>query len=98
MSKTMLWAVVQHSGFGYKNDPGFKKGLELRNVTAKDAERIKAAGGVVFDTYTEADEYAFVEMYPEGASGLYPQARGAFSKRVVDGLRIYLPTDSGGAN
>lgn len=87
--------VVQHSGYGYKGDPQFIKGLESRTVdTRATLDRVKKAGGVLFHSYAQAEDYCMEEMYrtaPPGAFTLTPQAPGEFSDRVVDGLRIYVP-------
>ena len=84
------WAIVQHSGAGYGNKSGFSRGLEEHMVNSRQAKRVTACGGLVFDTYVEARDYCEDEMYPEG-SGLYPAAPGRFSKSSLDGLRIYIP-------
>ena len=95
MAAISLWAVVQHSGYGYGGDPTFQLGLETNHVTTAAArDRVKRAGGVLFATYGAADDYCMKEMYrdvPEPA--LVPRAPGMFSDKVIDGLRIYKPAD-----
>jgi hypothetical protein len=85
------WTLVQHSGYGYGGDPGFARGLEIRQVeTRAERARVEKAGGVIFDTYVEAskaeDEWPYVDN-----GGLYPHAQGTFSDKTIDGLRIYVP-------
>lgn len=85
------WAIVQHSGYGYGENPQFRRGLELRQVTTAQERRVREVGGVVFDGYPEADDYALAEMFPPGYDGLTPRAPGSFARRRVDGLRVYVP-------
>lgn len=84
------YTVVQHSGFGYADKPGFEHGLEPRRITAREARAVERAGGLVFEGYREADDFCEAAMYPEGA-GLLPAARGTFAELRVDELRVYIP-------
>jgi hypothetical protein len=89
---TIQWTIVQHSGFGYTNNPEFEAGLETRQVSkAGDRKRVQTVGGLLFDSYEAAEKFADEAMYPPGTPGLIPQAPGAFTKLMVDGLAIYLP-------
>jgi len=84
--------IVQHSAFGYEKDYRFKFGLETRTLgNKKQIDRVEKAGGVVFDDYMDAEDYAFEQMYSEEVRGLCPLAKGTFSKMTVDGLHIYIP-------
>jgi hypothetical protein len=88
------YTVVQHSGFGYGNNPQFAKGLEVRTVSTKaDQDTALKAGGVLFDTYNAADEFCDRAMWPDEQGGLdlIPRARGRFSETTIDGLRVYIP-------
>lgn len=94
MTKIDKWTVVQHSGFGYAQKPGFEKAVEVRNLTTVgEMRKVEKAGGVVFDNYREADDFCDSENFPEGVPGvpLYPSVRGTFSFTEIDGLRIYVP-------
>jgi hypothetical protein len=86
------WTLVQHSGYSYGGDSQFQKGVEERQVsTAREAERITKAGGVLLDSYLKARDLAMKEMYPSG-EGLIPDARGTFNRRVLIGrLPLYVP-------
>lgn len=88
-----VYTVVQHSGYGYGGKPAFERGLETRNLTTKgEATRVTKAGGLVFDSYAEAEDYAFDEQYREVThGGLTPRAPGSFAAYEVDGLRVYVP-------
>ena len=87
------YVIVQHSGYGYKGDPQFRKGLEYRTVSNKAfINRITKAGGLVFDTHKEATDFESSAPYPKGYDGLIPIAQGTFHPTIqVDGLAIYLP-------
>lgn len=89
------YTVVQHSGFVANDDPDFAKGLESAAVNAKQEEKVWLAGGIVFDDYTAAENYADVEMYREVEGGLIPQAPGKFADLVIDGRRVYMPKRRG---
>lgn len=84
--------IVQHSGFGYGGDHMFAKGLETRRVaTVALARKIEQAGGLLFDSYAKAEDFAEAAMYPPDNSGLIPSARGTFAGLEVDGLALYIP-------
>ena len=85
------WTVVQHSGFNGGERPQFEKGLEPKRVTAPQARKVEAVGGLVFGSYGEADDFADKAMYPPGVDGLIPRAQGTFGSLHIDGLPIYLP-------
>lgn len=86
------YTVVQHSGFGYADDPQFARGLESRRLrTAGERNVVEHVGGMVFDGYAAAEDYAFAQMYPPGVSGMIPAVHGRFAEQCIDGLRIYLP-------
>ena len=100
MTEPNKYTVVQHSGFGYGSDPQFQHGLESRSVLTKaERERVTKAGGLLFDTYTEAEDFAADAMYGTFKDDpgntrtfdLTPRAKGTFSDKKVDGLRIYIP-------
>jgi|TARA_Y100000310_G_C20619214_1_gene782337 hypothetical protein len=93
-----FYTVVQHSGWGYGKKREFIHGLEPVGCTKKDAQRVELVGGKLFETYKEADEYSYTEQYPEGYKGLLPIAEGTFSRRVVNGLKIYVPKEVKNSN
>jgi hypothetical protein len=93
MKQITQYAVVQHSAFGYAGDPRFEAGLETRAVTPAVAARVRAAGGLLFDDYLEAESFCDREMYPPEATGLTPAAPGRFSRAAVDRLRVYVPPE-----
>lgn len=83
------WTVVQHSGH---RKPGFGKGLEEAQITRKgQAEKITAAGGLVFDDYKSASRFCDNEQYQPDNQGLYPRAPGSFSTIEIDGRALYIP-------
>ncbi len=84
--------VVQHSGFGYNGDPIFSQGLETRQITTvAEARKVEKAGGILFDSYEEAERFADKAMYPADNRGMVPTARGTFSAVEIDGLALYIP-------
>lgn len=89
------YVLVQHSGWGYGNNPQFMGGLELRTVDSpKLLARLQETGALIFDTYQEANQAAFDLMYPDTYGGMVPVAdrAGAFARAAVDGLRVFIPT------
>ena len=91
-ARTHGYTVVQHSAYGYKADIRFKQGLQPITLNnARERANVISRGGVVFDTYKEADDFCDKAMYPEGTEGLNPAAKGTFAALEVDGLKLYLP-------
>lgn len=93
MKNEFRWTLVQHSGFGYNGDSTFERGLEVRQIrNPVDIKLVENSGGVLFESYSEADSVAEDWMYPDdGNSSLVPAAMGEFSDQKIDGLRIYIP-------
>lgn len=85
------WTVVQHSGFGYGGNATFMKSLEVREVNnMADVKAILKAGGLFFNSYTEATKYEEEEPYKDNDS-IIPCVQGTFADVKVDGLAIYIP-------
>jgi hypothetical protein len=85
------YAIVRHSGYEYAGNRQFLQGLEMRSVRPAQAEKVLAVGGVVFDSYLEADDFCEAEMYPPTVKGIIPDAPGVFSRVKIDGLSVYIP-------
>ena len=88
------YTVVQHSGYGYGNNTQFMYGLESRSLTTDNQlNKVIKAGGMVFNTYSEAEDYADFASYPKDYNGLTPRANqfGSFSRMKIDKLRIFVP-------
>jgi hypothetical protein len=92
--KQEKWTLVQHSGFGYAEKPGWEKAVETRQITTEvELKRVESVGGYVFDSYSDADDQEYKSNYPDGAGDTltYPAVRGTFSHKELDGLKIYIP-------
>lgn len=90
--RTYGYTAVQHSAYGYKEDPRFEHGLQPAMLdNAKQEVRVREVGGVVFDSYKEASDFCDTAMYPANVEGLIPRAQGKFSAFKVDGLKVYIP-------
>jgi hypothetical protein len=86
------YVIVQHSGCGYAGNLGFQHGLEPRILnTRQEYELVRRVGGLIFDSWEDAEAFVDREQYPPGLQGVYPLAPGGFSGTEIDGLRIYLP-------
>ena len=84
--------LVQHSGYGYGNKPQFQRAVETREVrTKREQDAVLRAGGVLFETYSEAENAAEKENYPPDVEGIVPSVRGSFSSTKLDQLAIYIP-------
>jgi hypothetical protein len=95
--KEEKWTLVQHSAYGYQEKPGWEKAVETRQITTEaELKRVQAAGGMVFDSYNEADDQEYKSNYPQGAGDtlMYPAVLGTFSSTMIDGLRIYIPAST----
>ena len=89
---TPKYTAVQHSGYGYAGKPEFKYGLEVRKIDTEAAlNRVESCQGIIFDSWSEADDFCTEEPYPEDYEGLVPQAPGGFAFEQIDGLRVYVP-------
>jgi hypothetical protein len=86
------WTIVQHSGFGYAGKETFRHATETRKLSNKtELKAVQKAGGLVFDSYAEAEDFSDRANYPIGYQGIVPNARGTFSVREIDGLAVYIP-------
>lgn len=96
MTKHFGYTVVQHSAFTAKGDTDFARGLESRCLrTKRELDTVLRAGGLVYATYTEAEDFVLTASYPRGYEGLIPDAQGSFSAATtVDGSAIYRPVRS----
>lgn len=94
MAYKTKWTIVQHSGAGYGGKEGFAHAVEERTIDNKrDENMVLKAGGLIFEDYMEAVEF---EEKANGITdpdhvGIYPKAKGTFSDKEIDGLKIYIP-------
>ena len=89
MAKT-FYTAVQHSAFAFKQDKCFEHGLQPVSISSLvEIEKVKKAGGVIFEDYSSCDNYCYTEMYAN-AKGLTPQVKGTFARSTIDGMRIYV--------
>ena len=90
-----MFTVVRHSG----NHRQFKHGLMPESVSRKGmAEKIEAAGGILFNDYSAARLYCQDEIFPQDYNGIIPKAPGTFTKAITIGANggghgspIYIP-------
>jgi hypothetical protein len=89
--KDFKHTLVQHSGFGYGSKVAFYKGVETRTLeTGMDVLRVAVAGGLIYNSYAEAEDAAEAENYPEEHTGIIPCVEGTFADLEIDGLRVYI--------
>lgn len=91
MARHKYWTLVQHSG---NHKPGFAHAVEEAPVTTPaDVERVRNAGGLLLESYSEAAKREYAENYPGDLTlnTIYPKVRGTFSRTRLDGFRIYIP-------
>jgi hypothetical protein len=95
-TKVLGYTLAQHSGFARGRKGDFRNAVEHVSITTQeDLKRVKKAGGIVVDTYEEAEQAEMAANYPPGVKGLIPQCKGTFASAVIDGLRIYVPPPEG---
>jgi len=87
-----VFTLVQHSGWTSAGKWDFKNAVELRTLSGTSAESIREAGGLIFDTYSEASDAEFNENYPPVLKGMIPRVNGSFSNKEVQGQKIYIPS------
>lgn len=86
-----LYTLVQHSGVT-TDHAEFARAVELRSITTQQIDKVKAAGGLVFEDYSAASEAEESENYPPEVKGLIPQVRGGFSiETKIGGSPVYVP-------
>ena len=91
-SITTKYTLVQHSGWTEGRNAAFKQAVEEASVTLGEALKVEKAGGVVYDTYTEAYDAAYATNYPPEVKGLHPRAKGRFHpKIVIDYAPLFIP-------
>ena len=82
---------VRHDAH-YRGDNRFSRCVVHGAITTdKELERVQKAGGVIFDDYSEADDWFYKVNYIGGGLGLIAKANGSFSKSKLDGQHIYVP-------
>lgn len=91
---TGKYTIVQHSGFGYSQNPQFEHAVETRQIqNSAEMIRVNRAHGLIFDSYKEAEDFAEKANYPADTDpkSIIPNAKGKFSVWLIDGLKIYIP-------
>jgi hypothetical protein len=83
------YTLVRHSAWTAAGFGQFEHAVELCSVEPKQLTAIARAGGLIFNTYTEASDREDAENYPEEVKGLIPYARGKF--KIVGNLDLYIP-------
>lgn len=77
------YTLVQHSAAAHGGDGTFSLAVELRSVFGKQVADVAKAGGLIFNSYTEAAEAEVDENYPPDVVGLTPRVGGSFSSVLV---------------
>lgn len=85
------YTLVQHSAAAYGGDETFSRAVELHSIFGKQVAQVAEAGGLIFNSYTEAAKAEEEENYPPDVEGLTPRVAGSFSTVQVDGQPVYLP-------
>lgn len=89
---THVYTLVQHSGYVVGKDPSFARAVEYRGITPAVAERVRKYGGVILNTYEEADNAEYDENYPPEVAGIIPRVRGTFDPiHKIQGSPLYIP-------
>jgi hypothetical protein len=87
--KSTRYTLVQHSAWVARQDPRFERQVEEAGITTEaELGRVQNLGGLVFDSYMEADD-AVDEVNLLGASD---PGRVAFNDGMqIRGLALYIP-------
>ena len=88
--KETLYTLVEHSGLPLA--------VEYRGVrTESQVKRIKEVGGIILDSYEDADSAEYKYNYTGIESSINPNClkNGVFSKKSHNGSKIFIPADSG---
>jgi hypothetical protein len=82
------YTLVRHSAYSVAANPQFENAVELREIDRPQAYRVRAAGGVVFDTPQAGQAAEAAANLP--ASAKRPQSKGYFSSVRIGGAEIYV--------
>jgi hypothetical protein len=74
------YTLVRHSAWTENQDPCFEHAVEIRALSAAQAKTVRAKGGVLFDTYSEAAAAEDAANYHPDNKGLIPKVKGKFVK------------------
>tara|TARA_E500000331_G_scaffold348871_1_gene391141 strand:- start:446 stop:715 length:270 start_codon:yes stop_codon:yes gene_type:complete len=85
-----MYTLVQHSGWAAAGKESFRNAVELSSIMHVTIEQIEEAGGLIFETYSEASDREFQENYPPEVRGLTPRVNGTFSDLKISGQKIYI--------
>jgi hypothetical protein len=85
------YTLVRHSAYAVGGNPDFESAVELLELNTHQAYRVRAAGGLVFDTLAAAAHGAATANFPTGATRTAPNASGYFSSLRIGGAELYLP-------
>ncbi|MFI6512899.1 hypothetical protein ACIBCT_35320 [Streptosporangium sp. NPDC050855] len=88
---TTKYTLVQHSGS--TSHAEFRHAVEVLSVsTLTEQDKIEKVGGLLFESWEEADNREYEENYPPGVTGLYPRVPGTFRTDLkIDGFNLYIP-------
>jgi hypothetical protein len=84
------YTLVRHSGYAVAGNPRFEQAVELCEIDHPQAYRVRAAGGVVFDTYEAAKAGEVAANLPSSVEGIRPNVQGYFSNLRIQGAEIYV--------
>jgi hypothetical protein len=84
------YALVRHSGYTVAGNPKFEQAVELCEIDNPESYRVRAAGGVVFDSREAAQAAEAAANFPSGIKGIRPNVQGYFSNLRVQGAEIYV--------
>lgn len=87
------YTLVQHTGYTVGKDATFARTVEERSITARQAEQVRKAGGLVFTDYDTAAAAGYNECYPPEVTGLVAKVRGTFAKVPTVTEPVYIPAD-----
>jgi hypothetical protein len=84
------YTLVRHSAYSVAANPQFEQAVELREIDAPQAYRVRAAGGIVFDTFEAGQAAEAAANSPAATKGVRPQPQGYFSTLRIAGAEIYV--------
>jgi len=84
------YTLTRHSAYAVAANPRFEDAVELRAITARERNLVRAVGGLVYDSLSAAQEGERAENAPASPDGP-PAAPGQFSSLRIGGAEIYIP-------
>lgn len=89
------WTLIWHTGWTETQHVEFERAVQSSPIRSTVERRaVLLAGGLVFEEYAAAEDFAEAVNYPPSVQGLIPFFDGQIVPTQINGLSVYVPTDA----